>query len=271
MWLVTIARNTSGFGSVAHLETKLFHCGEWLVATIQADGSLLATRVAVQDTNTADLTVWRGPLLFVSNAEPALDTLPNEVQGQLFAQMNGSNTASTGAGGSAPAGGATALGAWTLGFSSAVFQTSPQFVNLQSLPFHASFSATNMGAGQNVYIGTHAADLPNSPNYVPANTVTLMPQTINGTVSGMSHQGDFTVYTVTLASYDLFSSLATQPGQATLLQNAGSVAVYMDAATQLLNSSPVTVGNALRFNGLVFNDNGTLRMDCREITDGVAP
>jgi len=26
----------------------------------------------------------------------------------------------------------------------------------------------------------------------------------------------------------------------------------------------------LRFNGLVFNDNGTLRMDCAQIDDGVA-
>jgi hypothetical protein len=30
------------------------------------------------------------------------------------------------------------------------------------------------------------------------------------------------------------------------------------------------VGGVLRFNGAVFNDQGTLRMDCLQITDGVA-
>jgi hypothetical protein len=29
------------------------------------------------------------------------------------------------------------------------------------------------------------------------------------------------------------------------------------------------VGDVLRFNGLVFNDNGTLRMDCAQVNDGV--
>jgi hypothetical protein len=76
---------------------------------------------------------------------------------------------------------------------------------------------------------------------------------------------------VTLAGYDLLSSLANQPGQTTLLRNTGSVVVYTDAATQMLNTNPLTAGNVLRFNGLVFNDNGTLRMDCREVMDGVAP
>jgi hypothetical protein len=43
----------------------------------------------------------------------------------------------------------------------------------------------------------------------------------------------------------------------------------VDTNTQLLNSDPVAVGSLLRFNGLVFNDNGTLRMDCAQISDGV--
>jgi hypothetical protein len=38
----------------------------------------------------------------------------------------------------------------------------------------------------------------------------------------------------------------------------------------MLNTSPVAVGGVARFYGLVFNDNGTLRMDCAQINDGVA-
>jgi hypothetical protein len=269
-WSITTNGSTV-FQGVADFSALVAGLPVDMDATIQADGSLLATRVAVQDTSTANLTVWRGPLLFVSNAVPALDTLPGEVQGQLFARMNGSNTASAGAGGTAPAEVATALGAWTLDFANAAFQTSPQYTNLQTLPFHPSFNAANMVAGQNVYISTYAADFPNSPNYVPASTVTLMPQTINGTIGAVSAQGGFTIYTVTLAGYDLLSSLANQPGQTTLLQNPGSVVVYTNGATQMLNTNPLTAGKVARFNGLVFNDNGTLRMDCTEVMDGVAP
>jgi len=39
----------------------------------------------------------------------------------------------------------------------------------------------------------------------------------------------------------------------------------------MLTSTAPAVGGVLRFNGLVFNDNGTLRMACTEVLDGVAP
>ncbi len=60
------------------------------------------------------------------------------------------------------------------------------------------------------------------------------------------------------------------PAQATLLNNPSDVEVYVDSNTQLLNTQPLAVGGAFRFYGLVFNDNGTLRMDCAQVNDGVA-
>jgi hypothetical protein len=75
---------------------------------------------------------------------------------------------------------------------------------------------------------------------------------------------------VTLAPYDLFTDLAVQPGQPTLLNTPNTVVVYVDSNAQLLNTDLAVVGAVLRFRGLVFNDNGTLRMDCAEISDGVA-
>jgi hypothetical protein len=51
--------------------------------------------------------------------------------------------------------------------------------------------------------------------------------------------------------------------------NPGSIVVYVDSNTQQLNSTPLAAGSVLRFNGLVFNDNGILRMDCAQINDGV--
>jgi hypothetical protein len=67
----------------------------------------------------------------------------------------------------------------------------------------------------------------------------------------------------------LFPDLAVQAGQATLLKTPNNVAVYADSNTQLLNAMPAAVGSVLRFHGLMFNDNGTLRMDCAWIDDGV--
>ena len=96
-----------------------------------------------------------------------------------------------------------------------------------------------------------------------------MPQAINGTVSAISTSGGFTTYTVTLAPYDIFAQLAGQPGQPALT-NPDTVVVYADRNTQTLNSNSVSVGGVFRFYGLVFNDNGTLSMDCAQVNDGVA-
>ena len=214
----------------------------------QASGSLLATRVAVLDTNATDLSLSSGPVEVVVAAWPAM--FADEVEEQGFLP---------GVFGYAP-----------FSFGGAEFQASGQLTNLQALPFTPSFSAADIVAGQIVSVTTHAAGLAPAPTYEPATTITLLPQTINGTVSAIGSEGGFTTYTVTLAPYDLFPALAVQPGQTTLLTSPNTVVVYADSNTQMLNTSPVAVGGVARFYGLVFNDNGTLRMDCAQINDGVA-
>jgi len=67
-----------------------------------------------------------------------------------------------------------------------------------------------------------------------------------------------------------FPTLAAQPGQTTLLSNPGQVEVYVDSRTRMFNTTSPATGATLRFYGLVFNDSGTLRMDCAQIDDGVA-
>jgi hypothetical protein len=73
-----------------------------------------------------------------------------------------------------------------------------------------------------------------------------------------------------LAPYDLIPSLAVQQGQTTVLSSPSNVVVYVDSNTQQLNTEPLAAGSVLRFNGLLFNDHGTLRMDCSQVNDGVA-
>jgi hypothetical protein len=45
--------------------------------------------------------------------------------------------------------------------------------------------------------------------------------------------------------------------------------VYADQNTQMVNAGSVSAGNVARFTGVVFNDNGTLRMDCTQVMAGV--
>jgi hypothetical protein len=259
VWSVGTSTNTL-FQGVAGFSSLAAGVPVDMDAVQQDDGTLLAGRVAVLDPSATTLTAWRGPLAFVSNAVPEFDVLPAAVKGALFPVPAGATGMAAGA-----------VGAFALGMGSATFSVSPQFTNLSQLPFAATFSATNASAGQNVYISTHAASFPNSPNPVAATTITLMPQTIDGTVVAVSAAGAFNIYTVALATYDVFPTLAQQSGQTTLLSDPGTVVVYMDGATQALNTTPLAVGSVLRFNGIVFDDAGTLRMDCAEVLDGVAP
>jgi hypothetical protein len=212
---------------------------------LQSDGSLLATRIAVKDPLAGD--VVRGPITQVANSTSVLIIHAREQQGKDFPGYLG--------------------GFGAFNFSSAVYQISGQLTNLASLPFVPSFNASNIVPGQEVYIS--AASVGYTP-YPTASTMTLMPQTINAAVISSAQVGSFTDYTVSLADYDFFPMLAGQPGQTNLENTPNQVEVYVDSNTQLLNTQPLAAPSTLRFYGLIFNDNGTLRMDCAQVSDGVS-
>lgn len=220
---------------------------------IASDGSLLASRIEVE--NPAAINLSTGPILQVASAVSALMIYGRTELGALL-------TAPTGQGG-------IYLDTPNFDFSHAAFSISGQLSNLQNLPFVPTFSAATMVAGQNVDITSPAFSL-SGGTHTPANTVTLVSQTIDGIVQSSATAGSFTIYTVSLASYDLFPQLAVQPGQTTVLSDPNHVQVYVDNNTQKLNSHPLSTGSTVRFYGLVFNDSGTLRMDCAQISDGVA-
>lgn len=222
-----------------------------LDGAIQPDGSLLATRIAVEDSSAINDS--SGPLMIVDNEVPLLTLYGRTELGTL--QTIGGQSG-------------IYWDAADFDFSNASFNVSGQLTNLQNLPFVPSFTASNMVAGQNVDIASADFTIV-GPTYTAANTITLVPQTINGTVVGSQQSGSFTDYMVSLSSYDLFPTLAVQQGQTTLLTNPSQVEVYVDSNTQKLNTMSLAPGSTLRFYGLVFNDNGTLRMDCGQVNDGV--
>jgi len=219
---------------------------------IQSDGSLLATRIEVEDSSAINDS--SGPVMFVDNVVPALQLYGRTELGTLLTDISGQS--------------GIYLDTPNFGLNGPVFQISGRFTNLQNLPFVPSFNASNIVAGQNVDITSGNFSLRGGIPAV-ANTITLVPQTVNGTVMSSQQSGSFVDYTVALAPYDLFPTLAVQQGQTTLLNNPSQVEVYIDTNTQQLNTQALAPGNTLRFYGLVFNDNGTLRMDCAQVNDGV--
>lgn len=234
---------TQGFAGLAALGVGQF---VQVDGGLQSDGSVNASRIALADPAAVD--VQEGPILLVASSVPYLTLYPLMEQGAD-----------------------ERIDTETLDFANASFHIGGGFTNLGALPFVPSFTAANMVAGQNVYISTPTFNYQAPPDYTGvATTITLEPQTLDGTVIATATSGGFTVYTVQLAAYDLFPALAQQPGQTTLLANPSFVQVYVDATTVQSNTTPPTTGSVLRFFGLVFDDGGTLRMDCGRIEDGVA-
>ncbi len=129
---------------------------------------------------------------------------------------------------------------------STVFATAPQFISLSGLPFTPSFSSANLSAGQAV--GVVASSITGTT--AVASNVYLIPQTVGGTVTAKTVSGNFTVYTVTLATGSAFASLS----------GASTITVYTSTATAALASTPITAGSQVRFNGLIFHTGTTFSM-----------
>ncbi|HEY4379087.1 MAG TPA: DUF5666 domain-containing protein [Acidobacteriaceae bacterium] len=126
--------------------------------------------------------------------------------------------------------------------SSTAFAITRQFGSLSGLPFTPSFSPTNLVAGQTV--GVIASSI--SGNTATASNVTLVPQTLSGTVTAKATSGGYNVYTLTLASGSAFATLS----------GATTVTVYTSSATVPMATNAIAAGSNVRFNGLVFNLGG---------------
>lgn len=221
-----------------------------LDAALQPDGSLIATRVEVLDSDPGNLSATYGPLFKHDSYQPgSIEGLETQYIGNVLS-----------------------AGFSDYSFANANFGISKALSNVSSLPFAASFNANNMVAGQNVFVSTHQQPVngfpPGPP--LPVSSLTLLPQTVDGQVIATGSAGAFTTYTIQLASYNLFPAIAGAGAQVNQLANPDTIIVYADGSTRQMASSTIAIGSTYRFDGLIFNDNGTLRMDCDQIEDGVA-
>lgn len=213
-------------------------------AAFQSDGSLLATRVEVDDLTSPTRLggLWESPV------SPANDLVMIPFYNQ----------------GCVP-GGPLDCGVVYFSTNTTVFNVSQQFSNVPNLPFAASFSNANLVPGQ--FFAAFSPDVIDNQG-AAVTTLTLRPQTINGTITAVSNSNGFAVYTVALAPYDMIPTVQTVFANPNVT-NPSTVFVYADTTVQFLESAPVAIGSLLRFHGLIFNDNGALRMDCSEVLDGV--
>jgi hypothetical protein len=215
---------------------------------IQPDGSLMATRVEVDDASSsyADIGSYLTPDSPLGTV--SINTTQPEGCPDYVVQFE-----------------CTTLFIWDTG---STFGVSGQFTNIASIPLSAPYSASTLTPGQ--YASGSIVGSTGIQNLPYAQVVTLEPQTLNGTVESVSNQNGLAVYTVALAAYDIFS-VTQQEGGSYLpkVTDPSTVVVYVDTSAQFLNSGMVEEGSLLRFRGVVFNDNGTLRMDCDKVLDGV--
>jgi hypothetical protein len=142
--------------------------------------------------------------------------------------------------------------------SSTTYAISPQFVSLTGLPFTPSFSATTLFAGETVGVTTSAVSPTATNATATATNVFLAPQTLGGTVAAIATSGNYTAYTLTLASGSAFTSLT----------GATTVTVYTSTATASANTATIAVGSQARFNGLVFKTGSTFSLVAGVCPDG---
>ena len=244
---LTVAANaTTTYQGLAGLSALAPNALSNLDLAIQPDGSFLATRVEVDDA-TAPVAVV-GAYISPGNLAGEVTT--------VTLQLNGCQVA-----------GAPFCGNLFQNTDTTVFATSGQFTNVATLPFPATFNASTETPGEsisNLFPGTF-----NAQGFQNTSTVVLVPQTLNGTVTAVTNQNGFAVYTVSLASYDLFPTLQLFNVIGPPLTAPTTLVVYVDTSAQMLNTGAIQVGSLLRFRGIVFNDNGALRMDVGQILDGV--
>jgi hypothetical protein len=214
-------------------------------ATLQADGTYLAQRVASMQTGAAGM-VGEGLVSSITGNPPT----------QLTLVANG------GMGGGMMA--SSIGGTVTVSLPSGVpYGIDADGVDLTNLPFTPTFDATTLAKGQHVDVASTSGMMSGSGGMggmgggmgslgtVTATQVQLEPQALHGTVSNDTANGTQATFTLTLPSDSAFSTLT----------GATSILVYQQAATQVSGTAAtVANGSDVQVRGLLFQDGGLYKL-----------
>ncbi|MGO9316204.1 MAG: hypothetical protein ACLPXT_12685 [Terracidiphilus sp.] len=202
--------------------------------TTPPPGSLLATRVEVDDSGTTAPKLLLGP---VTSRTPTATGTPATSFNILLRQLVGNSSAAA----------VETVDVSVTGSTN--FLLPPRYALLASaLPFTTSFTSSTIFAGQHVGVVTTSTGV--TSGAATAATVILQPQTINGVITNIAPSGSYTVYTVALPAGHW---LATMTGQTTVLVYTNSKVVPLTAITPAVNTT-------MRFNGYLFNVSNQLRL-----------
>ncbi len=205
------------------------------VAT-QSDGSLLATRVQIE--NPTAMGAWAGPLVVTYPQGTYEEVVPRQLEDSQNVAQSYANFPSYFA---------------LPGTQYEIYGGAVDLVDLPFAPSFGSFEDTALGQGLSVsYTNQQQAA---SEQLTQARTTTLIPRDFSGTVSAITEGGGYTSYTLTLASNDLL----------TVLSGVNSITAYSNNGTQMELSSPLAVGSTVNMHGLLFNDGGTLKLVCDQV------
>lgn len=203
---------------------------------IQADASLLATRVEEHAAPNPSGEMLVGPVIAVAGSPATSFT-------QVVRQKFGATSSA-------------AVEKDTINIdSNTKFLLPGRLQDLEhgdsAMPTSYTFSAATLFAGQVVAVST--TNLSN--NTATANTVALAPQTVGGTVTAAVFPACIPCTGQVTLTIPSDSWLATVTGKTTVV-----VEVPTSNAFQVLGNGSVTVGSTVRFNGFLFNNNGTLTL-----------
>jgi hypothetical protein len=127
-------------------------------------------------------------------------------------------------------------------------------VDLTGLAFTPAFGPTTLTKGQRVAAvstgGMLGGGMMDGSSTLSASQIRLVEQGLHGTVSNYTVQGSQATFTLTLPTDAAFRSLS----------GATSVQICQQAGTQLHGMTAIANANDVVVRGLVFNDQGTLRM-----------
>jgi hypothetical protein len=205
-------------------------------AALQPDGSLLATRVEVAGEEDEDENEIR------NLAE--IEGLVIDIAGNPPTQIS-LITHYASAVGSMPSPGSTVDIAVDSNTKFAINDA----VSLTGLPFTPVFNLNSLIRGQNVEVDALSATPP-----IAARKITLHVQSITGTVSNLQ-TGSITSFTLTVPADSAFARLSG-------MQN---ITIFQISGTELHDVS-VANNASLRVRGLLFVDNGTLKMVAQKIS-----
>ncbi|MGH9508058.1 MAG: DUF5666 domain-containing protein [Terriglobales bacterium] len=240
----------SGVGGLAGLAAGMFIR---FSGTVQINGTLLASRIEVDD-STAQ--IWDDGFTF-SPVGPGPD---GKTPMFGFAYVN-----SLGPSGAVDQ-------ADTEGFylnSGTTFAIAGPASDLAGLPFTPTFNAQTLTGGQHVSVYYSAG--PTVSGRPLATTVVLVPEIIPGVVTAVGSSGQDVMYTVQLSPEDLIPQVASLAGDFPHLADPATIYVYASPTTAMAAPDAVNADTPWRFRGLLFNDNGTLRMVCDAILPAAAP